>query len=140
MKYRFSVLKKLLVNITVLNILFFINAPAQSKENKSTLYAGVAEINITPEKPVKMSGYGGRADQLSTGIHDSLYARAVLFKSNDKKLVLVSTDVIRRLTFFREVVLKEFSLESSELFLTAINTHSGPTLVVDEETGHPNLI
>lgn len=140
MKCHFNVMKKLLVNITILNILFFINAPAQSKDCNNTLYAGVAKIDITPQKPVKLAGYGGRADQLSTGIHDSLYARAVVFKSNDKKLVLVSTDVIRPLTFFREAILKEFSLESSELFLTAVHTHSGPTLVLDKDKGHANNV
>jgi len=140
MKYYYNILKKLIINITILNVLFFINAPAQSKENKNTLYAAVAKVNITPEEPVKMSGYGGRADQLSTGIRDSLYARAVVLKSNEKKLVLISTDVISPPTFFRKAILKESGLKSSELFLSAIHTHSGPTLVVDEEKGHPNNV
>lgn len=42
------------------------------------LKAGAARIDITPEKPVEMSGYGSRKD-LSSGVHDSLSARVLAF-------------------------------------------------------------
>ncbi|UCG57372.1 MAG: neutral/alkaline non-lysosomal ceramidase N-terminal domain-containing protein [Phycisphaerales bacterium] len=106
---------------------------------KGALRAGAAKIDITPEKPVRMAGYAGRKG-LSQGVHDPLSARAVTFENNGKRLVIVSTDLIG---FYggtaeplREAIIHEFKLKPSELFLTAIHTHSGPSLTLDEEKGH----
>ena len=63
------------------------------RETAAGLKAGVARIDITPEKPVNMSGYARRKG-LSTGVHDPLSARAVAFEAGGKRLVLISTDII----------------------------------------------
>jgi hypothetical protein len=105
------------------------------------LQAGAAKIDITPKKPVKMSGYGARTG-LSTGVHDPLSARVIIFKNNGKRLVLVSSDLLGyyggTAEDMRKAILNEFQLAPSELFLTAIHTHAGPTLTLDKENGHPN--
>ena len=105
------------------------------------LQAGTAKVDITPKKPVTMSGYGARKG-LSTGVHDPLSARVIVFKNNGKRLVLVSSDLLGyyggTAEDMRKDILNEFQLEPSELFLTAIHTHAGPTLTLDEENGHPN--
>ena len=66
---------------------------ASSAPKADLLLAGVAKIDITPQKSVKMSGYAGRTG-LSRDVHDPLSARVVAFSSNGKRLVLVSTDFI----------------------------------------------
>ena len=66
---------------------------AVSGENSSLLRAGTAKVDITPQKPVRMSGYAGRKG-LSQGVHDQLSARVIVFDNSRKKLVLVSTDLI----------------------------------------------
>jgi hypothetical protein len=110
-------------------------------DERAALRAGVAKVDITPKKPVKMSGYASRK-ALSTGIHDPLSARVVAFECGGKRLVLVSTDLIGfyggTADFLREAILREFDLEPSELFLSAIHTHAGPSLTIDEEKGHPH--
>jgi len=107
------------------------------------LYAGVAKIDITPKKPVKMAGYGSRKG-LSKGVHDPLSARVVVWKSNEKRLVLVSTDILGFYSgsarYLRKHILDEFNLEPSELFLSAIHTHSAPTPCLDKEKDPPNNI
>jgi hypothetical protein len=127
--------------VVVLICLLFTTSPVQSNQKKDILHAGTAKIDITPEKPVKMAGYAGRKD-LSDGVHDPLSARVVVFENNGKRLVLVSTDL---LGFYnataeplRKAILDEFKLKPSELFLTAIHTHAGPTLTIDKKKGHPN--
>jgi hypothetical protein len=114
---------------------------AKCKANENVLRAGTAKIDITPTKPVKMAGYASRTE-LSDGVHDPLSARVVAFENDDKRLVLVSTDLIG---FYggtaeplREAILNEFQLEPSELFLSAIHTHSGPSLTINKEKGHAN--
>ena len=69
------------------------NSRAFSAEGEASLLAGIVKVDITPDKPVKMSGYSGRKG-LSTGVHDPLYARVVVFESGTRRLVLVSTDLI----------------------------------------------
>lgn len=107
------------------------------------LKAGAARIDITPEKPVRMSGYGSRKD-LSTGVHDPLSARVLAFEAGDRRLVLVSTDVIGfydgTADYLRDALLGEFKLQPSELFLTAIHTHAAPSLTINKERDHPNNV
>jgi hypothetical protein len=113
----------------------------QAQPAEKVLRAGTAKIDITPEKPVKMAGYASRTE-LSQGVHDPLSARVVAFENNGKRLVLVSTDIIGfydgTADYMRKTILDEFKLEPSELFLTAIHTHSGPSPAIDKEKGHPN--
>lgn len=127
--------------VVVLVGILFTTSPAQSKGNKDILRAGTAKIDITPEKPVKMAGYASRKE-LSDGVHDPLSARVVVFENNEKRLVLVSTDL---LGFYggtagplRKAIMDEFKIEPSELFLCAIHTHAGPSLTIDKKKGHPN--
>jgi len=143
-------IKRIIVIVTVFTIgLFLATSPVQSEESRSVLRAGTARIDITPKKPVKMAGYGSRTG-LSTGVHDPLSARVVVFggtplrgnPNNGKRLVLVSTDLIGfydgTAEYMRKVLLDEFQLESSELFLSAVHTHAGPSLTINKEKGHPN--
>lgn len=104
-----------------------------------TVQAGFARLNITPEHPVTLAGYASRKE-LSLGVHDALGARVVAFKQGSNRLVLISTD---NLGFYggtaettRTAILEACKLKPSELFLTAIHTHSAPTLALDESKAH----
>jgi len=122
-------------------ILCIITSLGRSEESRSPLRAGAAKIDITPQKAVKMAGYGART-ALSEGVHDPLCARVVAFENNGKRLVLVSSDLIGfydgTAEHLRKIILNEFKLKPSELFLSAIHTHGGPSLTIDKEKGHPN--
>ena len=63
-----------------------------AEASEGTLRAGTAIIDITPDKPVKMSCYGART-ALSEAIHDPLSARVVAFENDGERLVLVSSDL-----------------------------------------------
>lgn len=102
------------------------------------LRAGAARIDVTPEKPVQMSGYAGRKDP-STGVHDPLSARVLAFEVGGKRLVLVSADLIGfyggTAQIMRSALLAKCNLKPSELFLTATHTHAGPRLTADKKRG-----
>jgi len=127
----------------VLICVLVIASAALSGQKSGLLLAGAAKIDITPQKPVKMSGYAGRTG-LSQGVHDPLSARVVAFSNGGKRLVLVSSDLIGFYSgtaeYFRDVFLGQFDLEPSELFLTGIHTHAGPAPMMDEDEGHPNNV
>lgn len=120
-------------------LLFDDHSLAWSAEDEHSLRASIVKVDITPDKPVKMSGYAGRKE-LSTGVHDPLYARIVVFESGTQRLVLVSTDLIGFYSTYepiRDAICDRFDLEPCELFLSSTHTHSGPTPTLSEN-GHPN--
>ena len=129
-----------IVTVTAIGLSFAFSA-AHAGEGKNALHAGVAKIDITPDKPVKMAGYGARTE-LSEGVHDPLSVRVIAFENNGKRLILVSSDLIGysggTAEHFREILLSELKLQPSELFLSGIHTHGGPILTIDKENGHPN--
>ena len=128
-----------LAAIVSLLLLFDDYSLAWSAEGEDSLKAGIVKVDITPDKPVKMSGYAGRKD-LSTGVHDRLYARVVAFQSSSQRLVLVSTDLIGFYNTYepiRDAICDRFDLEPRELFLSSTHTHSGPTPTLGEDR-HPN--
>jgi neutral ceramidase len=133
------VVKRVTVIIIMLIIAFSLSVCSAAGEG--TLRVGTARIDITPEKPVKMAGYGART-ALSEAVHDPLSARVVAFENNGERLVLVSSDLIGyydgTAEHIRKVILSEFDLEPGELFLSAIHTHDAPALTMDKEKGHPN--
>jgi neutral ceramidase len=132
-------MKRITAIIIMLIITFSLSVCSAASDD--TLRAGMAKIDITPDKPVKMAGYSARTT-LSEDVHDPLSARVVAFENNGKRLVLVSSDLIGyyggTAEHLREVILSKFNLEPGELFLSAIHTHDAPALSMDKEKGHPN--
>src|SRR4029079_9842752 len=64
--------------------------------SSDNLHVGFGTTDITPEliegKPIWLAGKElGRA---ATGVHDKLYARAVVLQNGDRKIALVSVDSI----------------------------------------------
>ncbi len=134
--------KRIIAILMVLIISFILAVyPSSATASEGALRAGTARIDITPDKPVKMAGYGSRT-ALSEDVHDPLSARVVAFENNGERLVLVSSDLLGfyggTAEHFRKVILSEFELKPGELFLSAIHTHDGPSLTIDKEKGHPN--
>ncbi len=114
-------------------------APAPAAE----LRAGLARTAITPANPVMLAGYASRKE-LSQGVHDPLFARAVAFEQNQERLVLVAID---NCGFYnstaeplRRAVLTASRLKPSELFLCATHTHSAPALGLDNQKSHTNNV
>ena len=107
------------------------------------LRAAIVSTDITPARPVTMTGYDSRKG-LSQGIHDPLAARVAAFERDGHRLVLVSVDNCGfyndTLEPFRGRILETCRLEPSELLLCATHTHSGPSLVLDPAKGHSNNV
>ena len=129
--------------LCLLSIVFALAAGTAWGNQQVGLKAGAARIDITPEKPVTLSGYASRKG-LSTGVHDPLSARALAFETAGKRLVLVSVDIIGFYggtdEFLRSALLREFNLQPSELLLCAIHTHAAPSPTIDRERGNPSNV
>ena len=136
-------LKKMILVITGFSLCLFLAAQAGKPANDGILRAGFAKIDITPDIPVMLYGYSSRKTP-SEGVHDPLSARITVFESNGNKFVLVSSDLgsYGRDVFpeIQKAILEKYNLKESELFLSAIHSHSSPILSLNAERGNPNNI
>ncbi len=93
------------------------------------LYAGVAETNITPPPDVWLSGYVARTTP-AAGIHDELYARALVLDEGSVRLALVVADLIGfdddLVTAIREGVADALDMSVTSVMLHCTHTHSAP--------------
>lgn len=67
-----------------------------SKLLSSPLEGNVAKVNLTPplEWEFALGGYGERMSQPAQGIHDRIWAKALVLKQGEKKYALVTLDLL----------------------------------------------
>src|SRR5437879_376788 len=94
------------------------------------LRAGVGRIDITPDGPIWLSGYGDRTHP-STGVLTKLWAKALAIQdSKGGRVVIVSTDLIGLPRAITDAVAarieKEYGLDRSRVMFNSAHTHTGP--------------
>jgi hypothetical protein len=94
--------------------------------------AGVATVNITPEKNLWLAGYGARKKPAEGKVQD-LYAKALAFEDDQGgRVVIVTMDLICVPQLLHHAVAErvenEFHLPKANLLINASHTHSGPQL------------
>ena len=94
-----------------------------------SLQAGYAQVNITPPIGIWMTGFAARA-RPADGVHDTLYAKALVVQSGDTQVALVALDLLQLdpaiVRSVREMVEDWTDIPPSHLLLNATHTHSGP--------------
>ena len=89
--------------------------------------AGAFSIDITPTPPVDLNGYILRFGR-AKGIHDRLNANFLYVEHAEKKMLLVSLDILtidtETATRLREQVARELGMERDGILFAAIHTHS----------------
>ena len=92
--------------------------------------AGAATVDITPPVGYPMWGYAARRDKPSVGVRDPLHARALVLKTGESKIALVSLDLGRAPTrdSMKRIREKLKGDGFAELFLVASHTHHGPVI------------
>jgi neutral ceramidase len=119
--------------ITVSFFLIFNYAFGFSDNQKDKLKdVGVARIDITPEKPERLSGYSGR-DNPFESVHHKLWAKAMAFGNKDDRYsILITLDLLGIYAEITEKVRSELgnliALNPEDFTICASHTHSGPKL------------
>lgn len=114
---------KFLVRKKILTVLLLLAFPALAGQFK----AGVAKVDITPEIETPLAGYGARESAMSTGVMDRVYSRALVIDDGERKVALVSSDILLILEDLKDEIKKGVSdLELDGIMLSATHTHSGP--------------
>lgn len=95
----------------------------------SSLSVGSASVAITPPVGTPMDGYSDRQG-VAQGVHDDLYARALVFDDGRTRAALVSCDLLgvdrRLVAAARQQASEATGIPAEHIMVAAVHTHSGP--------------
>lgn len=111
-------------------LLLALAAPSGAAEG--TLRAGAARVEITPEPgaALPMSGYAGRKTGF-TGIHDSIYVRAIVVDDGAQQAALLAWELIGVPDSLWEAlsqrIAKETAIPVNNILVAGVHNHSAPS-------------
>jgi len=105
-----------------------------------SIQAGFATVSITPGlnntednyregkfKQVPLAGFGARKGKPATGVHDSIFVKAVALKVNNQTIVLVGADLLimpPNIIDSVTALLSKKDIKRNQVFYSATHTHS----------------
>ena len=107
---------------------------ANAADTNTTLPAGAASIDITPDYPVRLSGYGGRRAP-NTGVSQHIFAKALAIGSDDAEgpAILITVDNVGVPASIRTEVLRRLQADTkasdARFALCSSHTHCAPMLI-----------
>lgn len=121
-----------------LSLLVVSSGSSRAGETVPPWKVGFARVVITPDEPVRMSGYASRRKP-SEGVAHDLYAKAIAFQdTTGKQGLLITTDLIGFRAAVAEAVCASIcettGLDRAQILLNSSHTHTGPTLSLDAES------
>lgn len=118
-------------NIIIIFGAVLVMACQPQRKNEPVLEAGVSAAHINP--PIGAFIAGDKQDRKFTGIHDSLYAKAVVITKGDEQLAMVTLDCIGLLypdvVRIRKRASELFGFNESRIIVSSTHSHSGPDVV-----------
>ena len=119
-----------LFSVTTLLTLVTFTLSAQNQ----TWRAGAAQSSITPKKSCYLAGYGGAG--MSVGVHDSLYAKAVVISDGRQTAAVLTLDCIgllypdiKKIQQRVKVQLNDPAFPVEHIIVSSTHTHLGPDVV-----------
>lgn len=78
-----------------------------------SLAAGTARVDITPPMALKASlgGYGDRMNRPATGVHDRIWAKALVVRQGEKRFALVTADMLALPPGFKTAVVEAIAAD-----------------------------
>lgn len=108
-------------------IMSWIGGLANANEASGNFRAACVKVDITPDTPQWLQGYGPRK---STGIHDRIYHRIVAMDDGTTQFFLVSTDICTLLPSFYDDFCKQLKrdtgISTEQIWWSTTHTHSAP--------------
>ncbi len=114
----------------LLSGLFVALAALHSPLDAGELRVGAAVTKITPPLGLPLAGY--YHERGAEGVHDDLYARAIVLEKDGVKAALVSLDLIGTRRAFveqaRQLIAEQTGIPADHVMISATHAHSGPIL------------
>src|SRR3954469_25059260 len=96
------------------------------------LRVGAAAVVITPEAGTPMAGY--YSARAAEGVHDDLYAKAIVLEQDGSKAALVACDLISMprgvVERAREQIEGDMGIPGARVMISATHSHAGPVLTM----------
>lgn len=98
------------------------------------LEAGAAKVRLKYPQGLPLAGYAARMGRPSQGVHDPLFARALVLRNGQERLAIIGIDLVAVDKEFKLQLLRRLNsrplgplgqLSSRRLILCAAHTHSG---------------
>lgn len=114
--------------LTVFIFVFGINITSFAQSNLRELKGGMAQMNITPPVGGRLAGHF--YEIFSTGIHDSLWAKAMILQQGNEKFAFVFCDLIglteKISTTARNLASIKTGIPVKNILIAAAHSHTGP--------------
>jgi len=93
------------------------------------LSAGVARVDLTPPKdmPTPLGGYGERMNRPAEGVHDRIFAKALVVRDGERKFALVTADLLGFSPPVKPALVERLSADgwtSGQIMLLASHSHT----------------
>ncbi|HEU0039730.1 MAG TPA: neutral/alkaline non-lysosomal ceramidase N-terminal domain-containing protein, partial [Verrucomicrobiae bacterium] len=100
-----------------------------SAQEASLFKAGVARVNLTPPMEMKaaLGGYGARMSKPAIGVHDAVWAKALVLAKGERRFALVTADVLGFPPQFKAAVIERLAGENwraDQIMLLPSHTHT----------------
>jgi len=118
------------IPVVLLGVFLFVGCQNTGPQasTAAALRVGSAEIDITPPIGYRMAGYFN--ERPSTGVHDPLHAKAIVFEQDGQQLALVACDLIgvplNVTTNARARASQRTGIPVPNIVICATHTHTGP--------------
>ena len=104
----------------------------QNTRTVGTMHVGVARMDITPEGPIRLTGYAGRKKQ-STGVIHRLAAKALAFGTDTQgPSIFITVDLVGipgHITVkLAHKLSKKIGIDAARIAISSSHTHGGPEL------------
>lgn len=114
-------------------VLFFLLVPLAGFAADDVRQVGAASVDITPDYPVRLSGYGNRRAP-NTGVAQRIFAKALVIGSDEEgPAVLVTVDNVGVPASMRDEVLRRLKpdtkVEGERFAICSSHTHCAPMLI-----------
>jgi hypothetical protein len=130
--FTFPVLRAAAPIFCVLSVLSATPACRAVAKNPLDYRVGIAKVDITPEGPIRLSGFYHRQTE-SVGVREHIYARAMAIRNADgKPVVLITVDSIGIPAAIRNEVSQRLAtkkkLPNERLAICATHSHTTPMI------------
>lgn len=96
------------------------------------LTAGIGKVCISPSPGAPLAGFAARAEA-AAGIHDDLFARALVLESGGTAIAFLSVDLLALPAAFiervRAAIAARTGLEPEAIMIASTHTHAGPVTI-----------
>lgn len=109
---------------------------------EAALRAGAARISIVPPFPTQMGGFNDRLKDFE-GVHDEIFARALVLDNGTTKLVFIGSDLMSvdagLVSLARQAITQATQIPIANILISSTHNHSAPSYYQKSKPGEDDI-